>query len=622
MHELGGLAAISADGVVALQNRTGCPVRRVHVGIDNEAFARGRIPRTALHTLGYGAVLDTGSTTIPDNKRGYLAIDLATTARLPLIAPTEPRTYWNYRAMADFYRRFEVLLSTSVVEGGPYAPLEAAACGIPSIVTDCGVMAEFFAQGGGTVLPVDAAQFREGALQKIEEYRASPELLQYDQAMALQAAERRSWANVIHEWRALFLSVARPTAGMLPVFVPPVPAPSTPVLRGAWDQEIWTDTVDRDAYHLATMDLQDPLTVVDVGAHTGSFVVAAKRRWPNAKVVALEPDPDNLQVLGRNTAHLSDVHIIAAAGGEGAMSTQLFYPVPDKVNGNSGMGTLTPTMDTPITVTVRELPEVIATHGGCCDLLKMDCEGAEVAILRTIQRAGLLPHIRHIVGEWHGLDNRDEVARRLEPTHTITWVYGTPTLGLFYATRTAQHVPLDWGSIDQTELPQAQAIAQWFRTQGVRSVYDIGCGPGTYVNACRAAGLLAYGCDTDARAELLGEGFVRADILDTNPLPLLNGLRTDAALCLEVGEHCPAAGADRVVARCIEAARLIVFSSALEWQSGYGHINCQPKSYWAERFVQQGCTFDPVATKAVIAAVQANPPWLGWFVNNVMVFRH
>ena len=43
-----------------------------------------------------------------------------------------------------------------------------------------------------------------------------------------------------------------------------------------------------------------------------------------------------------------------------------------------------------------------------CDLLKLDCEGAEGLILRGLAEAGLLPRVRDITGEWHSADERPE----------------------------------------------------------------------------------------------------------------------------------------------------------------------------------------------------------------------
>jgi hypothetical protein len=64
-----------------------------------------------------------------------------------------------------------------------------------------------------------------------------------------------------------------------------------------------------------------------------------------------------------------------------------------------------------------------------CDLLKLDCEGAELQILRVLADARLLAGVQLIVGEWHARDDRDVTRERvkkelltiLQPTHDVTF---------------------------------------------------------------------------------------------------------------------------------------------------------------------------------------------------------
>ena len=64
-----------------------------------------------------------------------------------------------------------------------------------------------------------------------------------------------------------------------------------------------------------------------------------------------------------------------------------------------------------------------------CDLLKLDCEGAEISILRALAEAGLLAQVHRIVGEWHTAEPsesaRQAVRRELETilgrTHAVVF---------------------------------------------------------------------------------------------------------------------------------------------------------------------------------------------------------
>ena len=59
--------------------------------------------------------------------------------------------------------------------------------------------------------------------------------------------------------------------------------------------------------------IDQPLdTVIDLGANIGITVRYWKAHWPAARVVAVEPDPDNHALLVRNTAHLKHVYCVQA----------------------------------------------------------------------------------------------------------------------------------------------------------------------------------------------------------------------------------------------------------------------------------------------------------------------
>lgn len=51
-------------------------------------------------------------------------------------------------------------------------------------------------------------------------------------------------------------------------------------------------------------------TIVDVGAHVGSFTVLCHEWWPEAKIVAVEPHPESFELLKRNTAHIAESQLL------------------------------------------------------------------------------------------------------------------------------------------------------------------------------------------------------------------------------------------------------------------------------------------------------------------------
>ncbi len=127
---------------------------------------------------------------------------------------------------------------------------------------------------------------------------------------------------------------------------------------------------------------QDIFNIIDVGANTGMFTLWAKIRWPKAHIVAYEPDPQNFALLSKliEKNALRDVMPIEAAVSPVEGSVTLFLHSRN-IGGHS---TVKPSA---CAVSVKACPISSALDlfpSGVCDLLKLDCEGAEDAILRSL----------------------------------------------------------------------------------------------------------------------------------------------------------------------------------------------------------------------------------------------
>lgn len=149
-------------------------------------------------------------------------------------------------------------------------------------------------------------------------------------------------------------------------------------------------------------------------------------------------------------------------------------------------------------------------------------------------------------------------------------------------------------------------------------VLDVGSGPGLYVDALRAAGVQATGWDP------FGPDDLDRRLFRTDPLtiPLEDvGEGWDAVICLETAEHIREADATAFVERLCRLAPVVYFSAAPPGQIGEGHINCQPKSYWQERFAGCGMAEDVPATQAWLEFMKGSNPYMGWLIQNGMIFR-
>jgi FkbM family methyltransferase len=124
--------------------------------------------------------------------------------------------------------------------------------------------------------------------------------------------------------------------------------------------------------------VNDPF-IIDCGANIGLSVLAYKRRYPSARIIAFEPDPEFLPILKRNLQRngASDVQVIEAASWISNGSTMWL------MEGVDGSRIATPDGGQAKTTTVNtvDLNDYLDEP---VDLLKVDIEGSEFK---------LIPHI-------------------------------------------------------------------------------------------------------------------------------------------------------------------------------------------------------------------------------------
>jgi SAM-dependent methyltransferase len=176
--------------------------------------------------------------------------------------------------------------------------------------------------------------------------------------------------------------------------------------------------------------------------------------------------------------------------------------------------------------------------------------------------------------------------------------------------------PIDYNYIEAEERPCAARIASWIKDViKPKNVLDIGSGPGMYVDELIKVGVDAHGIDIDDRVE--GKDYLsKESIFDTK--------RTaDTVICFEVLEHIDPIFADQEVDalyNAVESGGTLIFTAAQPGQGGVGHINCRPRSYWYDKLVARGLVYDRDISKALID-YELKGIHMGWFVNNVMVFK-
>jgi SAM-dependent methyltransferase len=122
-----------------------------------------------------------------------------------------------------------------------------------------------------------------------------------------------------------------------------------------------------------------------------------------------------------------------------------------------------------------------------------------------------------------------------------------------------------------------------------RSVLDVGCGIGPWVQAWMQLGVTdVVGVDGPyvSQKQLLmpTQSYQAADL--TRPLDL--GRRFDLVSCLEVAEHLDAAHAITLVDSLTRHGDVVLFSAAVPGQPGTHHVNGAWPSHWVELFGEKG----------------------------------
>jgi FkbM family methyltransferase len=163
-------------------------------------------------------------------------------------------------------------------------------------------------------------------------------------------------------------------------------------VQGRLDLLVVKETLCDDAYRL--LELAEARLIVDIGAGIGEFAVAAARRFPGCRVLAFEPDTLRFAMLTQNAAAsgaLIESHRVAIGtrssyvlSGKGARASTVAY---EGAEGPSVPG--------------GRLADFIRHEA--VDLLKIDCEGAELDVLQSLSPEGLR-RVARVALEYHNFD--------------------------------------------------------------------------------------------------------------------------------------------------------------------------------------------------------------------------
>ncbi len=161
--------------------------------------------------------------------------------------------------------------------------------------------------------------------------------------------------------------------------------------------------------------LRDVRVVVDAGANCGAASVHFARSYPDAVVHAIEPGRVAQGYLGRNVAgHPVKVHPV----GLHEVDREVVLYLDESDLGQSSVVAPADGAGATEPISLRAAGAWAAEEGlERIDVLKLDVEGCEVEVLRSL--ASYLPHVQAVHVEYDSRVARREIERMLGPTHEL-----------------------------------------------------------------------------------------------------------------------------------------------------------------------------------------------------------
>lgn len=166
----------------------------------------------------------------------------------------------------------------------------------------------------------------------------------------------------------------------------------------------------------------------------------------------------------------------------------------------------------------------------------------------------------------------------------------------------------------------AQGLLRLLPYMGVKTIADLGCGPGWYVALFRKYGYEADGYDGNPNVEkmsapLFANGFYCQCANLTDELEADEPF--DMVFSLEVGEHIPNKWEDTYLDNLARnSAKYIIMSWAIDGQKGDGHVSCHPNHYIIGKMFERGFFFSTPVSRYLRSCAS-----LFWLKHTIMVFE-
>ena len=142
-----------------------------------------------------------------------------------------------------------------------------------------------------------------------------------------------------------------------------------------------------------------PKVIVDAGANIGMATLYFAIQYPQASIIAIEPESSNFKILKQNCSGLSNVTVLEAALWPLEQPVGITNPHDEKYA--FSVGAITEEISSTARIPTINLPDLLKkTPNGRIDLLKLDIEGAELELF-SINPESWLNKVQVIAIELH-----------------------------------------------------------------------------------------------------------------------------------------------------------------------------------------------------------------------------
>ncbi len=201
------------------------------------------------------------------------------------------------------------------------------------------------------------------------------------------------------------------------------------------DLQAFTNVWILKEYKIEGFEIIENDVIIDVGGHIGLFALYASLKCPNGKIISIEPHPQNFLLLKENMANnkFNKIVFMNKAITNSNREIDLFVDSLDDSahsiygNGKNSMKIKSTTLEN--IMTENQISK--------CNMLKMDCEGAEFEIIESLSDDQLFK-IEKLCFEYHlkgnSISSLEILKNRLEKmSYNVNIKPTNDFLGMLYA---------------------------------------------------------------------------------------------------------------------------------------------------------------------------------------------